>query len=124
MSILCGAEDADITLHTLCTEDAVPEGESRGFALPGMRAEAAIFAVKKGGQLFVYYNSCPHTGVGLEWIPNRFLNYEKDLIQCSLHGALFKIETGYCIHGPCARERLTPVEHVIENGTVLVRLPD
>ena len=89
-----------------------------------MKAEAAIFAVKKLGQLFVYHNSCPHTGVGLEWIPDRFLNYEKDLIQCSLHGALFEIDTGYCIHGPCERERLTPVEHVIENGTVLVRLPD
>ncbi|MBV1914405.1 MAG: Rieske 2Fe-2S domain-containing protein [Pseudomonadales bacterium] len=111
-------------MHRLCDEDAVPEGESRGFSLPGAKAEAAIFAVKKRGKLFVYYNSCPHTGVGLEWVPDRFLNYEKDLIQCSLHGALFEIDTGYCIHGPCARQSLRSMEHVIKNGTILVKLPD
>jgi nitrite reductase/ring-hydroxylating ferredoxin subunit len=26
-----------------------------------------LFAVRRGGQVYVYINRCPHRGVGLEW---------------------------------------------------------
>jgi len=130
-------EDAGIALRFLCREDAIPEGESRGFLVSdsGQNAKqsaeqdsgktgagASVFIVKKQGQLFAYKNSCPHTGVNLDWLPDRFLNYEKDFIQCSLHGALFEIYTGYCVHGPCAKASLSAVVIAIQNGEVLVEL--
>jgi nitrite reductase/ring-hydroxylating ferredoxin subunit len=42
------------------------------------------------------------------------------LIQCSSHGALFEIDTGLCLAGPCPGARLRPIELRIERGYVLV----
>ncbi|MGH8458760.1 MAG: Rieske (2Fe-2S) protein, partial [Nevskiales bacterium] len=64
---------------------------------------------RQGGRIYGYLNRCPHTGGPLDWVPGRFLSAEGDLIQCSTHGALFRIEDGFCVWGPCAGASLTPV---------------
>ena len=69
-----------------------------------------------------YENACPHTGGPLDWVPDRFLAPGKDMILCATHGALFRIEDGYCLAGPCAGERLTPLPVHIVGGTVAVDL--
>lgn len=33
-------------------------------------------------------------------MPNLFLDVTGELIQCGLQGALFRIDTGECVHGP------------------------
>ncbi|MCY1188410.1 hypothetical protein D9M73_295170 [compost metagenome] len=76
-----------------------------------------ILATRRGGQVFLYRNRCPHRGVPLEWQPDRFLDASASLIQCATHGALFLIETGECIAGPCAGAALTPLHcHEDEQG--------
>lgn len=70
---------------------------------------APCFAVQWEGRQYAYRNSCPHTGAPLNWQPNNFLNFEGDLIQCALHGALFRIEDGVCLHGPCLGRQLERV---------------
>jgi len=45
----------------------------------------------------------------LGWQPDRFLDDSASLIQCATHGALFLIENGECIAGPCAGQSLTAV---------------
>ena len=45
---------------------------------------------------------------------------EKKYIICSTHGALFKIEDGYCISGPCQSSSLEAVPVTIKNGDVLI----
>ena len=71
--------------------------------------EQAIFLVRQGEQVFGYINSCPHTLVALNWQPEVFLNLEKDYIQCGTHGALFRIEDGYCVRGPCSGASLLAI---------------
>ena len=66
-----------------------------------------LLAVRRNGQVFVYRNRCPHRGVALEWQPDQFLDSSASLIQCATHGALFLIESGECIAGPCAGQSLT-----------------
>ena len=78
------------------------EGQSKGYDLGVMK----IFVVKKQGLLYAYENRCPHLGIPLEWIPDEFLDSEGELIQCSTHGAIFLIETGECVSGPCAGDYL------------------
>ncbi len=68
----------------------------------------------------VYVNSCPHLGVPLDWAPNRFLSGDGGLIVCSTHGAVFRIEDGVCLHGPCHDDRLEPVTVHINDGTLFV----
>lgn len=86
----------------LCAPDEVAEGQSRGFEIAGEK----LFAVRKDGQLYAYRNRCPHRGIPLEWLPDQFLDHSASLIQCATHGALFLIESGECVAGPCAGQSL------------------
>lgn len=79
-------------------------------------ARVAVLAVRRGAQVFAYVNSCPHTGAPLDFQPGRFLNLDKTPIQCSTHGALFRIEDGFCVKGPCAGKSLVPVAVVVPGG--------
>jgi nitrite reductase/ring-hydroxylating ferredoxin subunit len=81
------------------------EGECKGLTF----GEVEIFVVKHDDQLHAYQNKCPHLGIALEWLEDQFLDMEKQFIHCSTHGALFLIETGECVSGPCLGQFLTPV---------------
>ncbi len=77
-----------------------------------------LFLVRKGQKIFAYLNSCPHTGVNLHWQPDDFLDLDDQFIQCSVHGALFRIEDGLCLHGPCLGASLTGIDICIDEGKV------
>lgn len=79
-----------------------------------------LFAVKKDDQIYLYWNRCPHLGTPLEWLENQFLDADGALIQCSTHGALFQIEDGHCLAGPCRGKYLQKVPFSIENDQILV----
>lgn len=103
----------------LCRLEDIPDGAARGFpAAPG--GFTGLFAVRRGQRVFVYVNSCPHIGVPLEPLPDRFLDRRRELIVCSAHGARFRVEDGYCITGPCHGEALEAVEARIIDGQVVV----
>lgn len=89
----------------LCDLTDIDEGQSRGFALGAL----AVLVVRREGHVYVYENRCPHRGIGLEWTPDRFLDESGSLIQCATHGALFLIESGECVAGPCAGQFLRPL---------------
>lgn len=80
------------------------------------------FLINWHGQIYAYRNECPHTGVNLDWAPNQFLDINEDLIQCSMHGALFQPDSGFCIHGPCLGQSLTPIPIQIQNGQIYLDL--
>jgi len=72
--------------------------------------DTELFVVKHDGLLYAYINRCPHLGIALEWLEDQFLDVEKQFIHCSTHGALFLIDSGECVSGPCQGEFLEPVE--------------
>jgi len=102
----------------LCTLNDLPEDSAKGFSIDGH----SLVAVHKAGRVFVYLNQCPHRGVPLEWTPDQFLDTEKNFIQCATHGALFTIESGECIAGPCPGEMLTAVPAKLEDQTIMIDL--
>ncbi len=69
---------------------------------------ANYFAVRRDGIAYFYINRCPHRGIPLEWQPDKFLDQSASLIQCATHGALFLIESGECVAGPCAGQASEP----------------
>lgn len=89
----------------LCLLSDLSEGASKGFDVDGRK----LFAVMKYGKITLYENHCPHLGIQLEWMPDQFLDRDKSLIQCAMHGALFRIEDGLCISGPCIDRSLVSV---------------
>ncbi|MBK8181915.1 MAG: Rieske 2Fe-2S domain-containing protein [Candidatus Competibacteraceae bacterium] len=107
--------------HLLCRLDELPEGESRGFAAKPDARYADIVVVRAHQGIYAYRNRCPHTGAPMEWEPDRFLDFSGTLIQCGIHGALFRFDDGYCIAGPCARQSLRRIA-VIERDGWLVAL--
>ncbi|MGH8350354.1 MAG: Rieske (2Fe-2S) protein [Pseudomonas sp.] len=92
-------------MKLLCAGAELVNDSSRGFDIDGQK----LFAVRRSGQVYVYINRCPHRGVALEWHPDQFLDPSNSLIQCATHGALFLIEDGECVAGPCAGQALTAV---------------
>lgn len=96
----------------VCTLGELPSETAREFTLGTGDDERACFLVRRGDTVRAYENSCPHTGSSLNWGPDKFLTRDRNLIMCSVHGALFEIDDGYCIAGPCQGRHLTelPVE--------------
>lgn len=90
----------------LCPSEALSEGTSRGFELDELR----LLVVRREGQVYAYKNRCPHRGVALEWQPDQFLDSSASLIQCATHSALFLIESGECVAGPCTGQFLTALD--------------
>jgi nitrite reductase/ring-hydroxylating ferredoxin subunit len=77
-----------------------------------------VILVKLDGVVHGYRNSCPHIGIGLDYGDGRCLHGERQLI-CSMHGALFAADTGYCTDGPCRGDSLQRVPVRVEGGKVV-----
>lgn len=107
----------------LCAIDAIPDGGSRGFHCALDAVPTDLFAVRQGARVYVYLNSCPHTGGPLDWVPDRFLDIDGRWIQCATHAALFRIESGLCVAGPCAGDRLSALRVEIVDGDVWIGGP-
>ncbi|HCJ29681.1 MAG TPA: MFS transporter [Pseudomonas sp.] len=98
----------------LCAASDIAEGQSKGLEVEGQR----LLAIRKDGTLHVYENSCPHRGVPLEWLADQFLDSSGSLIQCATHGALFLIDSGECVAGPCAGQTLRALPYVERDGII------
>jgi nitrite reductase/ring-hydroxylating ferredoxin subunit len=103
----------------LCRVEDIPDGGSRGFG-PAPGSFTGLFAVRRGAQVLIYVNSCPHLGVALDWAPDRFLTADGARIICATHGAEFRIEDGLCLRGPCRGDRLRTVSFWLEDGMLTV----
>ncbi len=102
----------------LCRLNDIEDPGSRGFE--DLDGEAPFFVVRRGNEAFAYRNSCPHYGAPLDWKPDAFLSHDKTRILCSLHAALFNIEDGVCIAGPCPGYGLEKVALEITEGTIFL----
>lgn len=94
--------------------------------LPDSNDEIEVFIVARQQSnnlhLFCYKNQCPHTLVNLNWQPDQFLSLDRTRIQCSMHGALFRINDGFCEWGPCQGRALQSIQTEIENEVIFVLL--
>ncbi|EXF43532.1 Rieske family iron-sulfur cluster-binding protein [Pseudomonas sp. BAY1663] len=98
----------------LCATSELGEGQSRGFSL----ADLKLIAVRREGRVYLYRNRCPHRGVPLEWQADRFLDESGSMLQCATHGALFLIESGECVVGPCAGQFLQPLPGIEQDDSI------
>jgi nitrite reductase/ring-hydroxylating ferredoxin subunit len=82
------------------------------------------FVVRQGDDVFAYQNFCAHLGHPLNWMPDGFLTKDRKAIMCSSHGALYEIDTGLCVAGPCIGKELNKVDVELRDGVVYVTGPD
>ncbi len=99
---------------------AIANGGSAALLLTRPDELLPLMAVRQDERVFVYVNSCPHLGWPLDFEPGQFLSHDRRYILCSGHGALFRIEDGRCIRGPCAGAALTLLPVRIEGDDIVV----
>jgi nitrite reductase/ring-hydroxylating ferredoxin subunit len=95
----------------LCSLDDIEEGHSIEMMVQGR----SLFAVRKSDSIYAYWNICPHRGSPLNWSPNQFFSVDKQSLQCAFHGALFEVDSGLCIAGPCNGDHLQAID-LVQNG--------
>lgn len=106
--------------HIACPAEALANQQAAEFSLD----DTPGFVISHQGELRAYVNRCPHLGIELNWRPGRFLDAEQCFIQCATHGALFTLDKGLCVAGPCQGEALLQLDARIDQGQILVRLPE
>ena len=108
--------------QVVCNLDEIKDGSARGFEFGEGSSVLNIFIVRQGKDVYAYKNSCPHTGVTMNWQPDQFLDTSEEYIQCSLHGAIFRIEDGYCVQGPCAGNALTVIPASLQDNQIICEI--
>lgn len=101
-------------MEKLCKLSDINNFGSKGFT----RGAIGFFLVRRERTVFAYRNSCPHLQIPLEWTADQFLDYDGELIQCATHGALFTIDGGRCIYGPCLGRNLRPIKVELRNEEI------
>ena len=104
----------------LCALDEIASPGAKGFRWREGDAMFAGFVVRSGETLVGYVDSCPHAGWPLAGFAGRYLTRDNDLILCAGHAALFRIEDGGCVAGPCPTSaRLTPWPVMVRDGQIV-----
>lgn len=105
--------------HDACPVDAVNANQGVEFMID----DTPGFVIAHKDSYHAYVNRCPHLGIELNWMPGRFLDSDHCFIQCATHGALFTLDQGLCVAGPCQGDALTPLETRVKDAQLQVRLP-
>jgi nitrite reductase/ring-hydroxylating ferredoxin subunit len=103
----------------LCRLDDLADPGARNFVLEIGDRRFHGFVVRRGGRVHGYVDRCPHMGLPLAQQLDRYLTPAGALIACSWHGALFRIEDGACLGGPCVGAALDPWPVTVQHGRVL-----
>ncbi len=99
--------------------DLIPDGKARNFVLQLRAGRFHGFVVRRGNAAFGYADRCPHAGVPLTQRLDDYLTPSGSHIACSWHGALFGVEDGLCVGGPCLGQRLSPWPVGVKDGTLV-----
>lgn len=103
----------------LCALADIADPGAKGFLFRSGEKLFLGFVVRRGATVEGYVDRCPHTGLPLAPLPDRYLTREGDLVICGSHGALFRIHDGLCIAGPCVGRALWPWPVRLEGDAVI-----
>lgn len=76
-----------------------------------------LILTRRGERVAAFHNECPHAGRRLDYAPGKFL-IENDALICAAHGAVFGVESGHCLGGPCRGSGLRSVPVDVVDGNV------
>jgi len=112
-------EEIDL-VRVICPLHELGDPGAKGFTIGQGDWPLRGFVVRRGDVVRAWVNHCPHAGYPLDGRPDGFLAEGTAMIQCSAHGALFDIESGYCVSGPCAGLSLRAIDVRVSRGYVVL----
>ncbi|WP_240229417.1 Rieske (2Fe-2S) protein [Devosia lacusdianchii] len=74
-----------------------------------------VLLLRRSGKVQAFLNACPHQYLPLDFQGNNLLSADGSMLMCSMHGAMFTIDNGECVNGPCAGANLTAIAVHEEN---------
>ena len=104
----------------LCPLLDIDDGSAKEFTYRNGNNIYDIFIQRQGEDAFAYTNVCPHAGTPLNMDEGRFMEKTGRYLMCHTHGALFLLEDGLCVAGPCNGASLQGIDIIVENGNVIV----
>ena len=104
---------------TLCHLDDIADPGARNIVIEIGGRRFFGFLVRHGAEVRGYVDRCPHMGLPLAQVLDRYLTPDGALIACSWHGALFRPETGACVGGPCVGAHLTRWPVTVSAGKIV-----
>ena len=87
-----------------CPRDALRRGAATPISLapdPRGRPREAIALLNDAGEVRVYLNLCMHLPIPLDSGSREFFDLDGAHLMCGTHGALYRLDDGYCFEGPC-----------------------
>ena len=106
----------------LCHKNQLENQQTPGFEVIINGREESIFLVEKNGEIKAWLDHCPHRGTPLSWMPDNYLDSEGEHLICATHGALFRVDDGICIAGPCINQALEPCNIEIIDDEIFLQL--
>lgn len=107
-------------LRVLCALDQLADPGAHGFSLGAGDWPLSGFVIRRGMLVRAFVNRCPHAGHPLNWLPHQFLAPGDAAIVCASHGALFDLDGGVCLAGPCAGRGLRELPISVRDGYVML----
>jgi nitrite reductase/ring-hydroxylating ferredoxin subunit len=108
--------------------DAIACGSVRIVELPRDaqgRPREAVVVLDGTGTVRAYLNRCRHLPIPLDAGSRVLLDACGRHFRCGTHGALYRLEDGVCVAGPCLGAALVALElRVRDDGTLEVAAPD
>ena len=98
----------------------IEEGSATNAVIELADGHRHLILTRKADEVNVFLNSCPHTGVRLDWKVGVFLTVDKAHLQCSTHGALFELDSGFCVAGPCINQCLVKLQTKVYDQAIYV----
>ncbi|MGB5811922.1 MAG: Rieske 2Fe-2S domain-containing protein [Polyangiales bacterium] len=88
----------------VCAGEELKQGDARtvylGKDVQGLPIVAILLRNSTGG-LVALRNLCRHLPVPLDGGTGELLTEDRRHLICGTHGALYRIDDGYCVEGPC-----------------------
>ena len=117
--------EADACVYAICGVKEIRNRRVKGFHLlrvgeDGKPHPWSILVVRWDKKVYGYVNACPHQGGQLDWERDQFIDPTGKRLICGKHGALFEIDSGHCVDGPCQGQGLVPVAVSVIDGDVCV----
>jgi nitrite reductase/ring-hydroxylating ferredoxin subunit len=113
---------ADITTQLICTSQELPDrGKGVRFVIPHSDGgKTKGFVIRYHGKVHAFQNACRHVPVELDMIEGEFFDASGTYLVCSMHGALYAPDSGFCVAGPCKGAHLRRLEAEEKDGQVFI----
>ncbi len=102
---LASMEEGDV--HTFTVLDNI-----------GMEQEAILIVHDEVPHAYV--NWCPHKNVPLDDGSGVIFDAEAGILACQHHGALFRVDDGVCVEGPCIKACLKALKVEVRDGEIVL----